>query len=379
MLEALFWIAIGLIAYAHIGYPLVLAVLTRLRRSERSESNGAAAPGALPGVSLIVAAHDEEAVIAKKVANAFALDYPRDRLQVVVASDGSTDRTVELASDAGADLVLDLPRGGKVAALNAAFAQATGELLAFSDANSFWEPSALRRLVSRFADERVGYVCGQVRFTGGDRGANQEGLYWSYEMAIRQMESELAGVTAGNGAIYAVRRAAFIEIDPSRGHDLSLPFELTKRGLLAVYEPGALATEKMAPTIEGEFARKRRMMWGVWDAMLGWGMLSPRGYSPLYAFQIVSHRLLRYATPWLHLVALGANLALLSEGPLYAATLIAQLALLAAGVAGRFVASRPLRVAYYYLAVTSSIAAGLWDRVRAGRVPIGWEKVEGTR
>ena len=162
-------------------------------------------------------------MIAAKVANALALDYPRERLQLIVASDGSTDATVERARAAGADLVLDLPAGGKVAAQNAAAERAGGEILAFSDANSEWAPDALARLVEPFADPAVGYVCGQVRFVdeGGD---NLEGAYWRYEMAVREMESALAGVTAGNGAIYAVRREAYLPLPPSGSHDLSFPF-----------------------------------------------------------------------------------------------------------------------------------------------------------
>jgi cellulose synthase/poly-beta-1,6-N-acetylglucosamine synthase-like glycosyltransferase len=380
-LEIVFWVAAGLIVYAHAGYPLVLFVITRLwptAPGRRLDRVATAWGGMGPAVSLIVAAYDEEAVIERRVANALALDYPRERLELIVASDGSRDRTAELARGAGADRVLELPRGGKVAALNAAVRESTGELLAFSDANSFWRPGALRRLVAPFADPGVGYVCGQVRFLD-TRGENEEGLYWRYEMWVREMESRLGGVTAGNGAIYAVRREAYIELHPSRGHDLSLPFELTKRGWRAMYEPGALAEERMAPTIEGEFRRKRRMMWGLWDIMLHWGMLNPRGYSPAYALQVASHRLLRYLTPLFHLVALAANVALLGRGGIYVATLAVQVGLLAAAALGRFLPLRPLRIAYYYVAVTASVAAGLWDRLRAGTVPIGWEKVEGTR
>ena len=374
-LEIVFWVAVGLIVYAHLGYP----VLLRLLVGAFGERDGApAADRPLPRVTLIIAAYDEEAVIERKVANARELDYPAELLEVVVASDGSSDRTVELARSAGADEVLDLPRGGKVAALNAAARRASGELLAFSDANSYWRPEALRRLVERFADERVGYACGQVRFSGGE-GGNQEGLYWRYEMAVRSMETRLGGITAGNGGIYAVRRNAYIELDPSRGQDIGFPFELTKRGWRAVYEPAALAEEKMAPTVEGEFQRKRRMMWGLWDVMLRWGMLSPRGYGPAYALEIYSHRLLRYLTPWLHLIALAVNVALLSHGWVYVATMALQLGLLVAAALGRFIPALPLRIAYYYVTVTASIAVGLWDRLRARAVPIGWEKVEGTR
>src|SRR5215208_2556739 len=374
-LEIIFWAAAGLIVFAHLGYPLVLRGLVAVFGEDEPHAEP---DGELPTVSLIVAAYDEEAVIERKVANARALEYPQDRLEIIVASDGSTDRTAELARSAGADVVLELPRGGKVAALNGAVDRASGVILAFSDANSFWRPEALRRLIARFADERVGYACGQVRFVGGE-GGNQEGLYWRYEMAVRRMESRLAGITAGNGGIYAVRREAYIKLDPSRGQDIGFPFELTKRGWRAVYEPTAVAEERMAPTVEGEFRRKRRMMRGLWDVMLKWGMLDPRGYGPGYALEIYSHRLLRYLTPWLHLIALGANAAILGHGWVYVATMALQLAVLLGALLGRFIPALPFRIAYYYVTVTASIAVGLWDRLRAGSVPIGWEKVEGTR
>jgi cellulose synthase/poly-beta-1,6-N-acetylglucosamine synthase-like glycosyltransferase len=333
--------------------------------------------GALPKVSLIIAAYDEEDVIAAKVANALALEYPRELLEVIVASDGSGDETVARAEAAGADFVLDLPRGGKLAAQNAAAERAAGELLAFSDANSEWAPDALRRLVEPFADPAIGYACGQVRFLDSD-GGNLEGAYWRYEMAVRSMESSLAGVTAGNGAIYAVRRASYLPLRPSGSHDLSFPFALAKRGLRSLYVPGARAEEKMVPTLEGEFARKRRMMVGLWDIVVGEGMLRPRGYPVLYAFELASHRLLRYLSPFLHLAALLANVALLGQGWVYAVTLAAQLALLAGALLGRVVPLAPLRVARYYVMTTASIAAGLWDRARGG-APGAWEKAEGTR
>ncbi len=149
-------------------------------------------------------------------------------------------------------------------------------------------------LVAPFADPRVGYVCGDVRFS--DAGDNQEGVYWRYEMLLRRLESALRSVTGGNGAIYATRRESYLVVDPIMGHDLSFPFNMVKRGWLAVYAPAARATEKMVPSIEGEFARKRRMMSHGWPIVLRGGMLSPRGYDPLYALMIFSHRVLRYAT-----------------------------------------------------------------------------------
>jgi len=395
-LEILFWLCVGLIAYTHLGYPLVLWMLVLLRGRSAGGAVGGPAPeealatgrgggcpavtgpaAAAPLVSLLIPAYDEEEVIAAKVANALALDYPRELLQIVVASDGSADATAERARAAGADLVLDLPPGGKVAALNAAAAQATGELLAFSDANSEWAPDALRRLTAPFADPGVAYVCGQVRFVD-EGGGNLEGAYWRYEMAVREMESALGGITAGNGAIYAVRREAYLPLAPAGSHDLSFPFLFAKRGQRSLYEPAARAQEKMVPTLEGEFGRKRRMMVGLWDIVVGEGMLSPRGYSPLFALELASHRLLRYLSPLLHLLALVANVALLGHGWIYTLTLVAQLALLAAALLGRWLPLPPLRVARYYVMTTASIAAGLWDRARHGAGG-RWAKAEGTR
>jgi cellulose synthase/poly-beta-1,6-N-acetylglucosamine synthase-like glycosyltransferase len=369
-----FWACAALILYTHAGYPLVLRALVGIRRATKLSPRTLAEA---PHVSLVVPAYDEEEVIAAKVANALALDYPRELLEVIVVSDGSTDATAERAREAGADLVLELPPGGKVVALNAGAARASGELLAFSDANSEWAADALARLVEPFADLTVGYVCGQVRFVD-EGGGNLEGAYWRYEMAVREMESALAGVTAGNGAIYAVRRDLYLPLEPSGSHDLSFPFGLAKRGMRSLYVPQARAEEKMVPTLEGEFARKRRMMIGLWDIVVGEGMLSPRGYSPLYALELASHRLLRYLSPLLHLVVFVANLVLLGDGWVYSVTLVAQLALLAAALLGRWLPLAPLRIARYYVMTTASIAAGLWDRARRG-APGRWEKAEGTR
>jgi cellulose synthase/poly-beta-1,6-N-acetylglucosamine synthase-like glycosyltransferase len=369
-----FWIAVALILYTHLGYPLVLRALVGLKRHPTLNPGTWEEP---PRVSLIVAAFDEEDVIAAKVANALALDYPRDRLELIVASDGSGDATAERARAAGADLVLDLPRGGKVVAQNEATERASGEILAFSDANSTWEPDALRHLVEPFADPTVAYACGKVSFLDPG-GGNLEGSYWRYEMTVRELESGLAGVTAGNGAIYAVRRDSYIALPPAGSHDLSFPFLFAKRAERSLYVPWAAAEEKMVPTLEGEFARKRRMMVGIWDIVVGEGMLRPGGYPRLYAFEIASHRLLRYASPFLHAIALAANVALLGRGWVYTATLTAQLALLAAALLGRALPLAPLRIARYYVLTTASIAFGLWDRMRGGAGG-AWSRAEGTR
>jgi hypothetical protein len=370
VIAVLFWVCAGLLVYGQVGYPLLLWLLARAPRRP------AALASPLP-VSLIVAAHAEEDVIAAKVANARALDYPSELLEVIVACDGSPDATARLAREAGADLVLELPRGGKIRAQDAAVERARGQIVAFSDANAMWDPAALRALVAAFEDPDVGYACGQVRFVN-DGGTNQEGLYWRYEMAIRERESALASVTGGNGAIYATRREDYLVVDPIMGHDLSFPFNMVKRGRRAVYVSAARATEKMVPTIEGEFARKRRMMSHTWPIVVHGGLVSPRGYPPLYALMVFSHRVLRYATPFLHVAALGLNAALLSDGWVYVATFALQLAVLAGALAAPLLRATPLLVARYYVLTNASIVAGLFDWLRRG-TPAGWDAAEGTR
>jgi hypothetical protein len=376
--RALFWISAALLGWAQLGYGLGLAVLRRRRAATWAPP---APDGRTPRVSLIVAAYREEAVIAAKVANALALDWPRDALEVIVAVDGGAepdaDATAERAREAGADAVLELPRSGKVRAQDAAVRAASGELLAFGDANALWEPDALARLAAAFADPAVGYACGQVRFLNAG-GTNQEGLYWRYEMWLREHESALASVTAGNGAIYAVRPEAYVEMDAVMGHDLSLPFTIVKRGRRAVYVPEARAAEKMVPSLEGEWARKRRMMTHAWPIVFRGGLLDPRGYAPLYGLMIASHRVLRYATPLLHVTAALATVALLPRGRAYAAAAAVQAAVLAAALAGARIRSRPLLVARYYVLTTAALAAGLYDWLRRGTA-VGWEAPEGTR
>jgi cellulose synthase/poly-beta-1,6-N-acetylglucosamine synthase-like glycosyltransferase len=359
-LQILFFGSTGLILFSQLGYPIVLAALPERRAVSRE--NGAA-------ISLIVAAHDEQDVIAARVAAGKA-----EGLEVIVACDGCTDATAERAREAGADLVLELDRGGKVAAQNAAVEKATGTLLAFADANSAWEPGAAAKLAAAFADPDVAYACGQLRLESPD-GDNQEGLYWRYEMKLRELESGRAGITAGNGAIYMVRASDYIVLDSARSHDGSFPFLLAKRGRRSVYVPGAVASEAMVPSIGGEFARKRRIMRPLWDVVVLDGMLSPRGYSPGYAFEIFSHRLLRYAAPFLHVIAFASNAALLGHGVFFQVTFALQLALLLAAAVG----VGPLRIARYYVSVTASVVFGLWDRARLGPRSGGWEKAEGAR
>ena len=375
-----FWLSVGLIVYAHAGYPVLLGLLAAVRdHGPGAHHRARPAPDEqLPAVSVIVAAYAEQDVIAERVANIRALDYPEQLIEVIVACDGSVDETASRARSAGADVVLELPRGGKIRAQDAAVERASREIVAFSDANVTWERDALWRLVAPFSDARVGYVCGEVQLVDAATGSNQEGLYWRYELALRALESRVRSVTGGNGAIYATRRESYLVVDPIMGHDLSFPFNMVKRGWLALAVREAQASEKMVPTLEGEFARKRRMMSHTWPIVIRGGMLSPRGYGVTYAFMIVSHRILRYLTPFLHVIAFVANILLLGQGWVYWLTLVLQLAVLVGAALAGVVRARVLLIARYYVLTTASLAAGLWDWLVHG-TSAGWEPAEGTR
>jgi cellulose synthase/poly-beta-1,6-N-acetylglucosamine synthase-like glycosyltransferase len=365
--KTLFWGALGALAWTHVGYPLAAGALARVRRRPVATD-----PEWEPDVAVIVAAHDEEAVIARRLENLLALDYPADRITLVVASDASGDRTNEIAEEIAAReprvRLLDCPRGGKVAAQDRAVRETASEVVAFSDANATWAPDALRRLLAALADPQVAYVCGRLRLEDAE-GTNREGLYWRYELWLREQESRLGSITGGNGAIYALRRDDYVEVDPRWGHDLSLPYRMVQHGRRAVYEPGAHAFERPTPTNEAEYARKVRMFEHCWEITLRGSLLRrlPAGY----LVEIVSHRVLRYSSGVLHLVLLGSSVLLVRAGWPYALVLAGQVALLAA-----FAARVP--IARYYVYVTWATAQALWNYLRRG-VPATWDAAEGTR
>jgi cellulose synthase/poly-beta-1,6-N-acetylglucosamine synthase-like glycosyltransferase len=321
-----------------------------------------------PTVTVVVAAYNEESVIARRLENLLALDYPSDKLSIVVSSDASSDRTEEIALDFPRVKVISNTRGGKVAAQDRAVRETAGEIVAFTDANATWAPDALRMLVRPFADPSVAYVCGQLKIVDGD-GRNKEGVYWAYEMTVRDAESRLGSVTGGNGSIYAVRRGDYVEVDPRFGHDLSLPYRMVQNRRRAVYEPSAQAFEKATPTNETEYRRKVRMFEHCWLIVLRGRML--RRQPPGFFVELVSHRHLRYGSGVLHLVLLATSVALIAHGWFYDLVLAAQLGLLLAAALG-------VGIARYYVLITWATVASLWNYLRRG-VPATWEAAEGTR
>jgi cellulose synthase/poly-beta-1,6-N-acetylglucosamine synthase-like glycosyltransferase len=376
VLEVLFWASLAALVWTHLLYPLAIAAVARVR------PRPVAAADIHPTVSLIIPAYNEEDVIDGKLENALALDYPRDRLEIVVTSDDSSDGThAAVARYAGRGVrLIHCVRGGKVAAQDRAVAETTGEIVAFGDANVSWEPDALSRLVRPFADPAVGMACGKVRLVNPGGGTNQEGLYWRYEMWLRRRESQAHSITGSNGAIYAVRREAYRNVDPRFGHDLSFPYLMVQNGYRAVYEPSARATESMTTDIEDEFRRKVRMFEHCWLILFRGRMFGLRRLGPVYWAEVVSHRLLRYWSGPLHLVLLVTSALLARQGTWYAVVLGAQLAGLAlVGLSmllrGRV---RVLRILHYYLLVTLATVIALAGYLRRG-VPATWDKAAGSR
>jgi glycosyltransferase involved in cell wall biosynthesis len=372
--RALFWTSLSAIGWTHAGYPALAGLLARANPHEVRRRD------VFPTVTLIVAAHNEQQVIERRVRNLLELDYPPELLEIVVASDASTDRTDSIVEAIGRDeprlRLLPCPRGGKVNAQNLAVKRAGGEIVAFSDANCVWSPDALRKLVRSFADPDVAYVCGQLRLEQAD-GTNREGAYWRLEVWLRERESALGSVTGGNGAIYAVRKGDYPDVDPRFGHDLSLPYLMVQRGRRAVYEAAAHAFEKPSRDLEDEYRRKVRMFEHCWLILVEGRML--RGVDPVYLLELVSHRVLRYGSGLAHLALLLTSIGLARRGGIYRAMLAAQLAGLSLAAAGRLRAPVPgASLAYYYLLVTQATVVSLVHYFRHG-VPPTWEKAEGTR
>ena len=373
-LEVVFWGSLGLLLWTHAGYPATAWALAKVRPRPVDRADVA------PTVTVVIAAHDEETVIERRLQNLLELDYPPERLQIVVASDASEDDTDQIVCRISETeprvRLVRCARGGKVAAQNVVVREITSEVVAFSDANADWDRDALRLLVRSLADPSVGYVCGRLVLRRPD-GTNCEGAYWRYEVWLRAQESELGSITGGNGSIYAVRRSDYLEVDPRFGHDLALPYLMVQRGRRAVYDEQARATETPSRDVEDEFRRKVRMFEHCWLIVLRGGMFRATG--PTYLLELFSHRLLRYGSGLLHVALLAMSLALIRHGVVYEVVLGLQIVALAlAGLARLRVPVPGASLALYYVLVSWATILALVRYLRHG-VPAVWDKAEGTR
>ena len=370
---ATFWVAAGITIWTFALYPLTLLVRSRLRPRPLT------AQGCVPTVTIIVAAHNEEKVIGEKLANIRRLTYPRDLLEVIIASDGSDDATNAIVDQAGATFrLLRLPRSGKARALEAAVSQARGEVLVFTDADSLVAPDALQALVSSFADPTVGGVAGHQRYRSSDSDDSEgERGYWAIETLLKRLGSNAGNAVAASGSLYAIRRRFFRPIPPGVNDDYFLSAGVIHQGSRLVYEPRAVVEVQPAGSLRDEFTRKVRVMSRAFRTELYLkALLDPRVHG-FYSVQILSQKILRRAAA-VPLFALAlSSLAASQRGVIYRLAASVQVLVYGAGLVGWLAQERldgrlrrALALPAYLLMVNVAGMVALWKVIRGRRIEL---------
>ncbi len=371
----------GAIFYTYVLYPVILWLLAFWRRPTEPSP-----PQPWPTVSLVIAAYNEQDVLAAKIENSLALQYPGE-LQVVVVSDGSTDQTNEIARTyqgrEGYLFVEQPENAGKTLAQNAAVRQATGEILVFSDANSIYAADALTELLAPFSDEHIGCVCGELRYVNPQHGGagKGEGFYWRYEQFLKRTEGRLGSLVGANGSIYALRRDLFEELDSKIISDFIMPIRIRRRGWQVVYTDKAVATESTAPGFDDEMRRRRRIIarsaYSLWQER---GALLPLWSSTLFAFELWSHKVMRWLVPVFLLILLMATTIMWMQGhPLGEPVLLAQVLFYGLALMGALAPRSLGRFGLFYVpthfcAINLGALGGLLAAIRGQRHTV-WKPV----
>ncbi len=369
MAKLVFWVSVGFTGYVYIGYPFLLWLLQAIfpARSRRESVE--------PSVSLLVAAYNEAAVIAKKIRNSLALDYPADKLEIVIASDGSKDATAEIVrsfatSHPGRIRLLEFEKNrGKVPVLNDAIPQLRGEIVAFSDASSMLATDSVRVLVQNFSDPDIGAASGVYRLLNKDQAriGSQEDFYWKYETFLKVQEAKLGAFTGAHGALYAIRRELYpFPSANTINDDFTIPMRILERGYHVAYEPRAVAYEE-AQEMEG-FSRRVRITAGNIEQMreiksLLW---PPR---PFVLFCLLSHKTGRLLVPIFMIAAFVTNVLLSNQFP-YNWLLVAQAIFYGLAFLGGVISLRPkfLRLPFYFCMINSALFAWVYQAVRHRRI-----------
>ncbi len=379
--EIAFWICAALILYTYVVYPMAVWALSRIFGAVPAPARPAFDDGQFPMVSVLVAAHNEEQVIAERIANALALEYPADRLEIVVASDGSSDATAGIVrgfADRRVRLLSGRERRGKARVLNAALKALRSDVVILSDANTFIDRDGVQRLVRWFADPRVGVVCGKLVLTDPVTGTNSDGLYWRYETFLKECEGRLGALLGANGAIYAIRRTHFTGIrNDTIVDDLVIPLIMHLRtGCGIVYDTSAIAQEQSAPDIRDEFRRRARIGAGGFQSLATLRSLAHPRHGWL-AFSFVSHKVLRWLCPFSMIGARVTSLVLAVRDPLYLGLFAAQVAVYGVSLAGLHTRTRPtskvVRLATMFTTMNVALLVGFWLWVSGGQSGI-WQR-----
>ncbi len=377
MAETIFWMAFGSILFAYVGYSvsIVLIELFVRRPLQRRDIE--------PMVTFLITAYNEERNLAAKLDQTLHLDYPADKLEVIVASDGSTDRTDEVVrsfADRGVRLVRVEGRVGKTETQNQAVRQAAGEIIVFSDATTRYERQAIRKIVRNYADPAVGAVSGRYEYynpTGASIGVGTV-LFWKYENFIKRKQTRIYTITGCCGCIYSVRRCAYEALPPDIISDLCEPLKVLEKGYRIVFEPEAIAYEETTEHAKEEFSMRVRVaVRGMRGLLFMRKLFNPLRYG-FVSYQLFSHKVMRWLVPLFMIVGLAAN-ALLLERPLYRGAFALQAALYLAAGAGLFAARwkvrlLPLSLPLYFVTVNIAALAAML-RVLRGYRAVTWETV----
>ena len=367
--QIVFWTGLAVVVGVYFGYPLSLRPLAAFGRPHKTSDQS-------PSVTLVISAFNEESVIGEKLENSLTLDYPADRLEIMVISDASEDATDDVVAsyqDRGVVLCRQQPRRGKSAGLTQFVPEARGEIVVFSDANSLYEPDAIRKLVRHFADPRVGFVVGHQRYFDEDSAACQsESLYWRYETWLKIQESRISSPVCGDGAIFAIRAELFEPLRDDDINDTLIPLRIVARGYRGVFDEEAVCYERTAEDFHGEFRRRARIV----NRALGAVLRVPRTLNPfrvgVFAYQLFVHKVLRWFVPFflLAMLASSAWLAACGSGT-YLLLLVLQLLFYATALLGVVPGIRSLKPVYitsYFCVSNAAAALGVVRLLFAGRV-----------
>lgn len=385
IIKILFWLSAFLIFHTLIGYPASLFIISKIVRKKEEKKD----ISLKPYVSVIVPAHNEEKVIEKKLENLINLNYPKELMEIIIASDYSTDNTnnivkkfIENNKDYDIKLYIVNKRQGKTNAQNEAVKIAKGEILVFTDANSFLERDAINHLTSSFTNEDIIYVTGKLVYTNSLENitSNAEDTYWNYDLFMRKCESDIKTITAGNGAIYAIRKSEYIYFDPIESHDIEMPLYAGVNNKRAIFNPKAIAYEKAGENYEDEFKRKVRMFGGILKHIFG----TPKKYNIFeygwFSYFYFSHRTLRYSLFILHPCLFICNLLLIRVNYFYIIIFILQVFFYFLALIESIFKTNKIFFAYPYYYTMTLVAQllGAKNQITGKSKPF-WEKAESTR
>ncbi|NLB62583.1 MAG: glycosyltransferase family 2 protein [Fibrobacter sp.] len=367
MLDIIFLILAFLLLHTYVIFPLTLPIIAEIFRYKPTKKNPVTE---LPTVSLLISAFNEESVIEKKIHNSLALDYPPEKLQILIGNDGSTDRTAEIVSKYAPQVTLiNAPQNqGKAAMLNQLQEAATGEILIFCDANTMFFPNVVRKLSHAFSDEKMGCVCGHLilsDFSGSALGQG-ESTYWEFESEVKKFQGQTGAVMGGNGAIYAIRKSLYSVLPSKKSvmDDFFITIKVLLKGYKSTFISSAIGTEQTSKIGTGEYVRKVRIGRANFNYLYAYlPLLNP--LRPLVAYYFLSHKLLRWFSPQMAIALFVTNFFLWTQNPIYALLFIVQIIFYSSAFIGLFVAKinkklNFLSTPFYFLTMNFALLKGFF-------------------